>query len=181
MRVRRVGVLDREIRRFQEDPSSPRNAAFVIIAVTVSAVIVGSLVIWLFDRRDFPDYGTALWFALQTVTTVGYGDVTPESTVGRVVGGIVMIVAIAFLTVVTALITSTFVEALQARRRQDAEVAQRDATASLHARLDEVITRLEAIERAMPTPAAAVSVPAQAPAEPGPSLAPPTTTGDDER
>ena len=63
--------------RFQEDPSSIGNAVRVVMAVVVAAVLVGSAVIWLFDKRDFPDYGSALWFSLQTVTTVGYGDLTP--------------------------------------------------------------------------------------------------------
>ena len=39
-------------------------------------MFLGSLVIWLFDKRDYESYGDALWYSLQTVTTVGYGDVT---------------------------------------------------------------------------------------------------------
>src|SRR6478752_4649019 len=44
--------------------------------------------ITLLDRQEFPSLGTGLWWALQTVTTVGYGDVTPATTAGRLVGAI---------------------------------------------------------------------------------------------
>jgi voltage-gated potassium channel len=139
-------IVGRQIDRFLSDPASVKNAVIVIVTVTVLAVLLGSLVIWVFDRRDFPDLGTAVWFMLQTVTTVGYGDVTPVSGLGRSVAGVVMIVAIGFVTIVTALITSTFVEAAQRRRRVDDEAAQRERTERVHARLDEVVERLAAIE-----------------------------------
>jgi hypothetical protein len=41
----------------------------------------------MFDHQEFPTIGTGLWFALQTVTTVGYGDVTPKHSDGRLIGG----------------------------------------------------------------------------------------------
>ncbi len=126
-----------------------RNAAFVIITITFVAVVVGSLVMWLFDKRDFPDFGTAFWFTLQTVTTVGYGDVTPVTPLGRTVAGIVMIVAIGFLTVVTALITGTFIEAAQRSRTAATREQQRDAVERSDARFDEVMRRFDAIERAL--------------------------------
>jgi len=149
MRPPRAPFVRREVERFKADPSSIRKAAIVIIVVTFAAVVVGSLVMWLFDKRDFPDFGTAFWFTLQTVTTVGYGDVTPTSTLGRTVAGIVMVVAIGFLTIVTALITSTFIDAAQRARSAATSDAQADAVARSDARFDEVMTRLTAIEAAL--------------------------------
>ena len=63
-----------------------------------------------------------------------------------VIAGVVMVVAIAFMAIVTALVTSTFVDAAQARRRRSDAVAQEDASDRVHGRLDEVIQRLAAIE-----------------------------------
>lgn len=126
-----------------------RRAATVLIAFTIAAVVIGSFVMWIFDRRDFPDFETAFWFTLQTVTTVGYGDVTPTSTVGRIVAGIVMVVAIGFLAIVTALITSTFIDAAQRQRRVDDTAVQRDASDHVDARFAEVLQRLTAIEQAL--------------------------------
>ena len=50
-----------------------------------------------------------MWWALQTVTTVGYGDVAPTNFTGRLVGAAVMLEGTAFIAIVTAAITSAFV------------------------------------------------------------------------
>ena len=136
----------RQIDRFRSDPSSIRNALGVVISVTVATVLLGSLVIWLFDRQEFPDFATAVWFMLQTITTVGFGDVTPVSAFGRLVAGIVMVVAIGFVSIVTALVTSTFVAAAQRRQRADEEAAELERNARIDARLDEMVERLAAID-----------------------------------
>jgi voltage-gated potassium channel len=142
-------LIRRQVDRFRAKPSSLRNAAVVIVTVTIATVVIGSVIVWLFDPRDFPDLGTAVWFTLQTVTTVGYGDVTPTNPIGRIVAGIVMLVAIAFLTVVTALITSTFIEAGQRERLASDDAAEQDAHDLIDARFDELAQRLAAIEGAL--------------------------------
>jgi voltage-gated potassium channel len=148
MRIRSVRLphtLRRSIERFLDDPASIRNAAWLIIGATVAAVVLGSVAVWLLDHHEYPSFGRALWFTLQTVTTVGYGDVTPTSVVGRLVGAVVMLTAIGFITIVTAAITSTFVEAARrkadkAAEEADTEAADRteDALAVITARLDQI-------------------------------------------
>ena len=144
--MKRRHPIQRAMDRFSADPASVKNAVLLMIAFTISIVIVGALIVWVFDRRDFPDLGGALWYTLQTVTTVGYGDQVPTSGVGRVVGASVMVVAVALIAILTASITSVFVEAAQRRQRAGREAQERDSVEALHERLDEVITRLTAIE-----------------------------------
>jgi voltage-gated potassium channel len=146
MQAPRPRFLRRQIDRFQADPASLRNATILTISVTVAVVIVGSVVIWLFGGRNYPDFETALWFTLQTITTVGYGDVTPDTGFGRFVAGVVMIVAIGFTTIVTALITSTFVEAAQRQRREQRQAEQQQRDERLHARITELAEKLSSIE-----------------------------------
>ena len=140
------------------DPASLRNAARLMIGATVVIVLVGGLIVWLFDSREFPDYGNALWYTLQTVTTVGYGDKVPTSLVGRLTGSFVMIVAVALLAIVTALITSTFVEAAQRRRHAE----EQDPARALDARLDEISARLTTIEKSLDALAGRGSLPGEA-------------------
>jgi voltage-gated potassium channel len=146
MRAPRPRFLETQIDRFQADPASLRNATVLTISVTVAVVVVGSLVIWLFGGRNYPDFETALWFTLQTITTVGYGDVTPDTSFGRFVAGVVMIVAIGFTTIITALITSTFVDAAQRRRRANEAQVENERNESIDTRMSEIADRLEAIE-----------------------------------
>jgi voltage-gated potassium channel len=152
-RVRLGRPIRRAQDRFASDPASVKNAAFLMIAITAVIVLVGGLVVWVFDRQDFPDLGGALWYTLQTVTTVGYGDKVPTSGVGRVVGAIVMVVAVALIAILTASITSTFVEAAQRRRRAADEVHDRASAEALQQGLDDVVARLAAIEAILQAPA----------------------------
>ena len=115
------------------------RAAWIISLATFVVMLGGGLLIRVTDKNDFHSIGDGLWWSIQTVTTVGYGDLVPTNTVGRLIAALVMLTGIAFLTVITATITSTFVEAA----RQRAEGATRDA---LSVKLDQIGTRLDEIE-----------------------------------
>jgi voltage-gated potassium channel len=110
-------------------------------------VVIAGTIIWLIDRPEFEHLTEAFWYILQTVTTVGYGDVTPTDPTGRLVGALVMLLGLSFMSILTAIITSSFIEARGADRR-DQEGAEEDARwARLEARLDEVIERLDRLPR----------------------------------
>jgi voltage-gated potassium channel len=79
---------------------------------------------------------------MQTVTTVGYGDVTPKHVSGRIVAVVVMLWGIAFLSILVASITSAFVA--RAEREQTAALAGHEE--SQDARLEELAARLERME-----------------------------------
>jgi voltage-gated potassium channel len=81
--------------------------------------------------------------AIQTVTTVGYGDHVPESAGGRLLAALVMLLGIGFITVVTALITSTFV----ARSGRQPPAESGDLLAAQLGRIDERLERIEAALR----------------------------------
>lgn len=115
------------------------RAGLLIAAVSVIVTIAAAVLIWALDREEFPNIWLGLWWAVQTVTTVGYGDVTPRNEIGRAIATIVMLTGIGFLTVVTASITAVFVESARRRFRADSEKAEHD-------RHSEIIERLERIE-----------------------------------
>ena len=150
--MKRRNPLQRAMDRFAADPASVRNAVYVMIVITVGIVLVGGVIVWVFDRQDFPDLGSALWYTLQTVTTVGYGDNVPTTEVGRLVGASVMVVAVALIAILTASITSVFVEAAQRRQRAGSAAQERDSVEAVHERLDEVLARLAAIEGILAAP-----------------------------
>ncbi|HEU5203061.1 MAG TPA: ion channel [Candidatus Limnocylindrales bacterium] len=132
---------------FAMHPSSVRKAIRVIIAAYISAMLIGGTLIWLLDPKDYPDPWRAFWYVLQTITTVGYGDATPTDPVGRAVGAGIMLVSIASLSILTAFITSAFVEARQAERRAVSDADEAAHRERLEARLAELVERLERIEQ----------------------------------
>ena len=142
-------VVRREVERFRRNPVSVRNAMALILVATTITVFASGVLMWLVDPDNFPNIGVALWWAIQTVTTVGYGDVTPTNTVGRAIGSLVLIESIAFLSIVTATITSTFVE--QARRQHQVnagEPSNREVLAAV-SDLSAKVETLEATIRAL--------------------------------
>jgi voltage-gated potassium channel len=143
------------MRRFLEEPAALRWAILVLIVGIVAVVLVASVVVRVLDGRDYPDLGAAVWFTLQTVTTVGYGDGVPQSASGRVVAGVVMIVGIAFITVLTALLTSSLVDAAQERRHRFQLAHQETVIRHLTDQFDELNERIGRMEAALivaPTP-----------------------------
>ena len=64
----------------------------------------------LVDNGDFHTTWDGIWWAVETVTTVGYGDLQPTSVQGRIVAMVVMLFGIGFLSVLTATIASWFVK-----------------------------------------------------------------------
>src|SRR4051812_47428965 len=99
----------------------PRYAAYVVIALWMIAVFAFGILERLVDRKTYPTVWDSWWWAIQTVTTVGYGDNPPQQPAGKVVASILMIGGLAFLSIVTATITSQFIQ-----RRQERAVARGD-------------------------------------------------------
>lgn len=146
-RVKRRTAVGRAWVRFVTDPSSTRNAIVLIVAANLTTVLIGGVLVWLIDRDEFQELTTAFWYTLQTITTVGYGDVTPRDMSGRAVGAAVMLLGIASLSILTATITSSFIEARQADRQAQDDADEAVHRVRLEARLDELLERLDRIER----------------------------------
>src|SRR5262245_50047641 len=120
---------------------------FPFLAFTTLAVaLIAGFVVTIIDKQDFPDFGTAFWWAIVTLGTVGYGDVVPHTGWGRVVGSVVIVFGVTFIAFLTAVVTSLFVEAEQEGHRQQVEDSQRAAHDETRRLLQEVSDRLSRVE-----------------------------------
>ena len=132
--------LDRALARAE----TPRGGATVIAAITTIATVGAGLLMTAIDHKNFTTVGLGLWWAVQTVTTVGYGDHVPTDTAGRLVAAVVMLLGLAFLAVVTAAVTSSFVaRATEERTRRAGRAAP--ATANDVRDINERLDRMEAL------------------------------------
>ena len=98
--VDRLGKMPLTARLMLHDSLTARRAAGIIAVFTVVITVAGGLLERFVDHQEYPTIGKGLWFALQTVTTVGYGDVTPKQASGRFIATVVMLTGIGFLAVV---------------------------------------------------------------------------------
>jgi voltage-gated potassium channel len=125
-------------KRIQRKGFRPRYAAYMIVLSWSIGVVVFGLVEWLVDGGTFDNIWLAMWWAIQTVTTVGYGDVVPGSTAGKVIGSFLMLGGLAAFAVITGTITAAFVEQL----RRERPSTDADPTAE---KLDEMARELAAL------------------------------------
>jgi voltage-gated potassium channel len=127
----------------------------VVVAVTVVTSVIlllSSLAIWLVER-DRPgsrisSYGDAVWWAMETVTTVGYGDLHPTTVLGRFIAGGLMMIGIALLSVITATVVTWFFSELDVLREvREIEAEEERAEATLTDILEQLVAVNERLDR----------------------------------
>jgi len=142
---KRPSFVERRIRRIVNARSVTIGLAMTFVAIA----LLGGILMRLVDHDNFPSVGLGIWWAIQTVTTVGYGDVVPTTLTGRLVGSTVMVLGIAFISFVTAGVTSALIQQAsrgenEAERERREEIATRitDELAQLQQRLDAIDAKL---------------------------------------
>jgi voltage-gated potassium channel len=142
-----LNVIERRMSRFLSEPPSVRTAAGVIVTATTVVVVAGGVLMRVLDHGEYSDIWVGMWWALQTVTTVGYGDVTPKNPSGRIIATFVMLQGIAFLAITTAAITSTFVARANKERDMAHDADEDDAEKRMEAQLKGIDQRLDRLEK----------------------------------
>ncbi|MER5428441.1 potassium channel family protein [Streptomyces sp. NPDC002588] len=127
----------------REGRSLHLKAAGGATAVLLVAMLAGSWAVVVAEhgarRANLTSYPKALWWSVETATTVGYGDFYPVTLWGRIVGGIVMVVGITTYGLVTAALATWFVGHEERRRHrlaQDVRELREETAHALHERFD---------------------------------------------
>jgi voltage-gated potassium channel len=118
-----------------------RGAVFLIVLVATAMSVIAAVIERLIDPA-FDDIGIALWWAVTTVTTVGYGDIVPESHAGRAAASVLMLTGLALIPTLTSIVVATLVAQRSAQERQEEESEFNQLVALLRS-LDERLERLE--------------------------------------
>ena len=134
------------------DSPSPRAVTWhvvgrltlVVTAVSVVVVLGGGTALWVLEAGH-PDaslrsWGDAVWWALSTMTTVGYGDFVPVTTAGRLVAAFVMVVGVAVIGAVAAVVALAVARQVA---REEERVLEAGAGV-LEQRLEAHLIRMEA-------------------------------------
>jgi voltage-gated potassium channel len=142
---RRVRRSFRWHERTQQAVANRRIFPFLLLTTAGLGALAG-FVVTLVDHKDFPTFGTGVWWAIVTLGTVGYGDVVPHTAWGRFVGSIVIIVGVTFISFLIATVTSYFVAAEEAEADAEENAARDARAAEAEATLRRIEERLAAIE-----------------------------------
>lgn len=109
LRLLRLGAI--LTRLLQRERSVTSGTAFRFASLlTLLVIVIAGAAQTLVASDDFHSTWDGIWWAIETVTTVGYGDAYPTSVQGRIVAIVVMVFGIGFLSVLTAAIASRFVK-----------------------------------------------------------------------
>ena len=118
------------------------RAVSTIIVVALLLVLVAGLLVRIVEPETFDTIGLAYWWAVTTVTTVGYGDVVPESPGGRAVAAMLMLTGLALIPTLTSVIVSTLLYKTRRSEQDRIEELER-AQATVLARIEEQLQRIE--------------------------------------
>ncbi|MFE5326745.1 potassium channel family protein [Embleya sp. NPDC056575] len=139
-------------------------ASTVVLVLTI--LVAGAAAVLEPERRasdaNITGYPDALWWAISTITTVGYGDLHPVTTEGRMVGAVLMVVGIGMMGVVTATIATRLILPEQ-QAEERLEYARLDKRLQA---MEEQLRRLNDHLGAHPRPDSVVDVPARQPDRP---------------
>jgi voltage-gated potassium channel len=153
------------------------HSLFRVLLAAAGTLVVGSWLVLLFEENangsNIHNYPDALWWAIVTVTTVGYGDRFPVTEGGRAVAVVLMLVGIGLIGVLTATVASVFIKEHTDANKEEfkkghADLGQRlsvisDRLADVEHRLGATPAEVATVDQAADTEAAE-----NGPVEPGP-------------
>jgi voltage-gated potassium channel len=136
-------LSDRRLERIDRAVASGRIIPLLAV-FTLGVAVASALAVRVFARNEFETFGESLWWAAQTITTVGYGDVIPQTAFSKVVAVLVMLFGVSTVALMTAVVTSAVVGRTQRRLAASADADDQDPYLAALARIER---RLEALEQ----------------------------------
>ncbi len=118
-----------------------RGAVLMIVTTAVILAVVAAVLERLIDP-EFQTMGEALWFTVTTVTTVGYGDLIPESTGGKLVASGLMLLGLGLIPILTSVVVSILI-GQRSRAEREAEEREFKRLVELLESMDERLAHLE--------------------------------------
>ncbi|MEL6347033.1 MAG: ion transporter, partial [Myxococcota bacterium] len=124
LRIIRVGsVVERQFEKINAERQKFRMENTVIGAYLFFSLVFGTVGIMVFEKgadSGFNTLGDGLWWCVVTLTTVGYGDISPTTAGGKFVATIIMFIGLSFYALLTSTISTILIE--RARNNQDEEM-----------------------------------------------------------
>lgn len=116
------------------------KAVRMVATVALTLALVAAILELIVDS-GINGFGTALWWAIVTVTTVGYGDVVPETSIGRMIAGALMLVGVSAIPITTSLVVSVFITRIQAKQHEQDAIERAEVAARLE-RIEQALVRM---------------------------------------
>ncbi|HXV33968.1 MAG TPA: potassium channel family protein [Gaiellaceae bacterium] len=132
--------VERRFETWYERLTLPR-AVGTVIGVAFTLVVLAGGLARIVEPDTFTSIGLAYWWAVVTVTTVGYGDIVPESPAGRLVGTALMLTGLGLIPTLTSVTVAILIGKRTSAQQQQLDQQGREHAAALE-RIDQRLTDL---------------------------------------
>jgi voltage-gated potassium channel len=120
LRILKIQRYSSSLKMIGKVLKSKKDDLLVTIFVTSLLLLLASAIMYYIEADDqpeaFPNIIAAFWWAIATLTTVGYGDVYPVTAIGKVLSGIIALLGIGIVALPTGIISSGFMDAMEKKR-----------------------------------------------------------------
>lgn len=113
-KVLRILTISGRVKRNFDEFIKTNNFNYTL-SIAIIIVFVGSIIMSIVEKITL---GDAIWWSIVTVTTVGYGDISPITPMGRLVASILMIVGIGFISSLTSTLSTYFIKKEEKRKEK---------------------------------------------------------------
>ncbi len=119
-RVAKLGRYSSSVRLFARVLRSKKEELFITVMVMLFLIVMSAALMYFAENEaqpdKFPDIPTATWWAVMTLTTVGYGDIYPVTQLGRALAMVISILGVGMFALPTGILGAGFVEEIQKRK-----------------------------------------------------------------
>lgn len=122
LRIFKLSRYSKSLKTIRYILTETKSELSITIFVIFVLMVLSSTLMFYIEHDDQPEQfsniGDAFWWAIATLTTVGYGDVYPVTPVGKLLSGIIALIGIGFVALPTGIISSAFIEKIQNDKKE---------------------------------------------------------------
>lgn len=120
-RLLKIGRYSEPMRTLAKVITTKREDLLSALFTVFTLLMISSSLVYFFEHASqpelFPNIPASMWWAVVTLTSVGYGDVYPITPIGKLLGGIIAVLGLGLVALPTGILASGFAEEVQRKRR----------------------------------------------------------------
>jgi voltage-gated potassium channel len=122
LRIFKLGRYSKSLNTITSVLKNTKSELAITGFVAFILLVLSSTIMYYFENEvqpeKFASIGHSFWWAVATLTTVGYGDVFPITAMGKIMSGIIALIGIGFIALPTGIISSAFIERIQEQKKE---------------------------------------------------------------